>query len=90
MKDARIILVFVVAILRVYSSGHQRADECPPLLSIPKSEWPQKVLDAMESGRRWGQCRDCGKVVTWADIGSGTSYTSEHGEITGFYCNKEN
>jgi hypothetical protein len=57
-----------------------------PLLTIPRDEWPKMATWAMEQNLRWGQCRTCGKIVTWKDVGDGAMYETASGSIIGFYC----
>lgn len=69
-----------------YDAALAEQNDGVPLLTIPKSEWPQKAIDASKSGLPWGQCKDCGKIVIWNDVGDGAAYTTGTGGLEGFYC----
>ena len=56
--------------------------DTPPLASLPRGQWPEHGLDAVERGIIWGQCESCGFPVTMEDVGNGFGDINlEHREV---------
>lgn len=42
--------------------------DTPPLLSLPRDQWPEHGLNAVKRHLAWGQCEVCGFPVTTEDV----------------------
>lgn len=68
-------------IVREVLSGYKApvSVDTPPLASLPRDQWPEHGLDAVERYLSWGQCGECGFPVTDEDI------TNGYGDAQVFY-----
>ena len=68
-------IISVLVVLFLFSCNEYRRPESvdtPPLASLPRDQWPEHGLEAVERGLIWGQCGACGFPVTMEDIENGS------------------
>jgi hypothetical protein len=86
MKTLCRILPLLAICLTLASCSKNRGNGTP-LGQVPRSEWPSMATWAMKKHLTWGQCPECGAVVTMRDVeASQVTLECGRGGIIGMHC----